>query len=317
MTYDIYSRRGISYFASLCILIGLLGAGLVIGSLVSAGIWAAMTGKSVLSMEKEILNPANVHAVRVLQIVSTFFIFFLPAYFTALIINRKPIRFLGFNFHFSLRQLVLVILIMMASLPLVGALSELNKIIPVPSAWAGFFKKLEDSYSQQVEVLAKITGISDYLISLVVMAFVPAIFEESLFRGGMQNILQRWLKNPTLAIIITSIIFSAIHFSYYGFIPRLALGIVLGLIFYYSGSLWLCIIAHFFNNSLVVSQIYYLTSKGKSIEEAMNESYPLWYGAIGIVLLTGLFILYKRVSAIDRRKKTPAEDIALQEKWMV
>jgi CAAX protease family protein len=316
MTYDIYSRRGITYPASFFILLLFIGGGLIVGSLASAGIWAAMTGKSVLSMEKEILNPANVQAVRVLQIVSTFFIFFLPAFFVALILNKKPLRFLGFNFHFSLRQLVLVILIMVASLPLVGALSELNKIIPVPSSWAGVFKKLEETYSQQVEVLAKITGISDYLISLVVMALLPAIFEESLFRGGLQNILQRWTKSPILAIVITSIIFSAIHFSYYGFIPRLALGVVLGLIFYYSGSLWLSIVAHFFNNALVVSQIYYLTSKGKSIEEAMNESYPIWYGAVSIVLLTGLFILYKRFSAIDRRRKTPTEEIALQEKWM-
>ena len=106
------------------------------------------------------------------------------------------------------------------------------------------------------------------------MALGPAIFEETFFRGGMQNLLQQWTRKPILAIIITSLIFSAIHFSYYGFIPRVALGVILGLIYYYSGSIWLSIAGHFFNNALVVTQIYIYARQGKPIEDAMNESSP-------------------------------------------
>ena len=316
MTYNMQSRPGMSYSAAFFILIGMLGAGFIIGGLAALGVWTAMTGKGVLQMEKEMLNPANVQAVRIVQLVSTFFIFFLPAYVTALIINKKPLKFLGFNFYFSWRQFLLAIGIMLVSLPVVGALSELNKIIPVPEAYATFFKELEETYEKQVAVLSRITGFKDYIISLIVMALGPAIFEETFFRGGLQNILQKWTSKPILAIIITSLIFSAIHFSYYGFIPRLALGVILGLIYYYSGSIWLSIAGHFFNNALVVTQIYIYARQGKPIEDAMNESSPIWLGAIAVLGLTALLLLYKRYSEIDRKRLEPAEDLALEEKWM-
>jgi uncharacterized protein len=314
--YNMQSRPGISYSAAFFILFGMLGAGLIIGGIASIGVWTAMTGKGVFVMEKEMLNPANVQAVRMVQLVSTFFIFFLPAYFTGLIINKKPLKFLGFNLYFSGRQLLLAIGIMLVSLPLVGSLSEINKMIPLPAAYEKFFKDLEETYEKQVLVLSKITGFGDYIIALLVMALGPAIFEETFFRGGMQNLLQQWTRKPWLAITITSLVFSAIHFSYYGFIPRVALGFVLGLLFYYSGSLWLSIAGHFFNNALVVTQIYYYTRQGKSIEDAMNETYPIWIGAIALVVLTGLIYLYKNFSEADKKELTPPEDRALEEKWM-
>ena len=58
---------------------------------------------------------------------------------------------------------------------------------------------------------------AEFIFSLLVMALFPALFEETLFRGGLQQILVAWFKKPLLAITITSIIFSAVHFSYYGF----------------------------------------------------------------------------------------------------
>ncbi len=317
MTYDPDSRPGMNYFFAFFILLGFMGAGLIIGSLASAGIWVAMTGTSMLSMEKEMLNPANVQAARILQLVSTFFIFFLPSFFTAMIVSRRPSKFLGFNFYFSGKQLLVLVAIMLAALPLVGALSEVNKLIPLTKGLEKFFKGLEDTYSKQVQVLSKISGFSDYLIAIFVMAFGPAVFEETFFRGGMQNILMRWTRSPWTAIIITSIIFSLIHMSWYGFIPRVALGIILGLIYYYSGSLWLAIAAHFFHNGLIVTTLYYYTLKGKSIEAAMNEPSPIWIGVIGVAAVFGLFYLFKKYAASDRITKFPPEQTAEEEKWMV
>ena len=83
----------------------------------------------------------------------------------------------------------------------------------------------------------------------MVIAFLPALFEETLFRGGMQNLFSRWFKKPLLAIVVTSIIFSAIHGSYLGFLSRFALGFLLGWIYYRTGNIWLNIIGHFFNNA--------------------------------------------------------------------
>ncbi len=314
--YDVHSRPGSSYQSAFFYLLGLVLLGLFFGSLLSGGLWVILTGRSIFTMEKDMMNPAYAGPIRVLQLVSTFFIFFIPAVITAAILSKKPFRFLGFNLYFSLRQLGMVVLIILAALPLVGALSELNKIIPIPVAWEKTFKTLEDTYEKQVKVLANITGWREYFVSMIIMAFAPAIFEETLFRGGMQNILQKITKNPFVSIGVTSVIFSLIHFSYYGFIPRVALGVVLGLIYYYSGSIWLSIFAHFFNNALVVTEIFYLTRKGRPVEEAMNDTFPLWWGVIAILALVFLFRWFKKFADKDIHTLKPAEDIALDEQWI-
>jgi len=314
--YDIHSRPGVSYTSGFFYLLGMVLLGLVFGTLLSGGVWVLMTGRSPFTMEQDMMDPKFAGAIRILQLVSTFFIFFIPTVITAYILNKKPFKFMGFNLYFSPRQLFMVILIMLVALPLVGALSELNKIIPIPNSWEAGFKKLEDTYEKQVKVLAHISGWGEYIISMIVMAFAPAVFEETLFRGGMQNILQKTMKNPWLAISITSIIFSAIHFSYYGFLPRIALGVVLGCIYYYSGSLWLSIFAHFFNNALIVTEMFYFTRQGKSIDDAMNQTFPVWWGVIAMVALIFVFRWFKKFSEKDLAEKKPAEEIALEEKWM-
>jgi membrane protease YdiL (CAAX protease family) len=300
----------------LLILFGSVFVGLFLGSLISIGLWPLMTGKSVYSIQKDMGNPAYTNALRVLQLVSTFFTFLVPTLITAYVLSQKPYQLLGFNFYFSPKQVVMTILIMVASLPLVGALGELNKMIPLTQSLETYFKGLEDAYAEQIKGVSRITGLGDYLISLVVMAIAPAIFEELFFRGGVQNLLQRATNNPWLSIIVSSVIFSAIHLSFYGFLPRVALGMVLGLFFYYSGSLWLPILGHFFQNAMVVTQLYIYQKQGKSVEEAMNETYPLWWGLIGFAALVFLFTYFRKNAEEDRKTRVPAETVALEDKWM-
>lgn len=310
------AKPGYSYTSGLWILLGALAVGFFLGSMAAAGIWILMTGRSVFTMETDILNPKYADAIRVMQLVSTFIIFFLPAWAAAAVINRKPFKLLGFNRYFTARQAGITILICLATLPLVGALAELNQMIPLTPSLAAKFKALEDSYEEQVKVLSKISGVGEYVLSLLIMAIAPAIFEETFFRGGLQQYLQKITKNPWIAIGVTSIIFSAIHFSFYGFIPRLALGIMLGLLFYFSESLWLPIIAHCFNNALIVTQIYYLTMQGKPVEEAMKETYPIWWGLIALPVLYFLFRKFRENAKKDLAALKPKEDVALEEQWL-
>jgi membrane protease YdiL (CAAX protease family) len=314
--YDIHSRPGSSYRQGLIILLALVGAGLVVGSLISGGVWTLMTGRSIFTMQEDMNDPAYLNAMRVMQLVATLFVFFIPAVITAMVLNKKPYRFLGFNFWFSRKQVIMTMLIMLAALPLVGALGELNKMIPLTKSLTEKFQQLEDTYADQVKILANIKTPADFLLSLLVMAVAPAIFEETMFRGGLQNLLQKLMKNPWLAIGITSILFSAIHISFYGFLPRVALGVVLGLLFYYSGSIWLCILGHFFNNALVVTQIYVYQRQGKSVEEAMNETFPIWYGILGLAALYFLFRFFRRNAEQDRKTLVPQEQVAVEDQWM-
>jgi membrane protease YdiL (CAAX protease family) len=316
MQYEMDNRPGISFMASFFILLGLLGVGLLVGSLVAGGIMMAMTGTSFFGLEKAMSDPANVQALRVVQLVSTFFIFFIPAWLTSFIIHKRPFAFMGYNWRISWKQLVLAILIMLAALPLVSVLADLNKLIPLPASVAKFFKDLDTAYADQVKMMATIKGFGDYLWALVVIAFAPAIFEETFFRGGMQNLLSRATTRFWMPIIVTSVIFSVIHFSWDGFISRILLGVVLGLLYAWSGSIWTNIIAHGVHNGLIVTQLYWLTMHGKSLEAAENESFPWWAALFATILLVLLLVLYKRISDDVLRRKTPAIEKAHEEKWI-
>ncbi len=281
------------------ILIGIWIGCFVVGSAAVLPIWIGMTGKSVFTMQKDMFNPAYVNALKVIQVVSTIIIFFIPAFITARIASKKPFQRLGLQPGVKINRAIAAILILFCALPLVGFLAEVNKAIPITTGLKKVFDNMESQYAEQVKLMATFKTPLDYIIALFIIALMPAIVEELFFRGAMQNIFMRWFKNPLLVIFITAFIFSAIHFSWYGFIPRLALGMILGYIFYYTGNLWYSIIAHFFNNALMVSILYWQYTKNNKIDMEVGESAPWWAGAISAAVVIGLFLLLKKMSATN------------------
>lgn len=281
--------------SGLFILIALMGLGFMVGGGLSILAWKMMTGQQMLQMQASMTDPAFVNEVRVVQTIIAMFMFFVPGVLTAFILNRKPFQFLGFGVKLNWKTTALGMAIMIVTIFLAGSLATLNEMLPVSSELTSYFKGLEQSYMKQVEVMSQMKGIPDLLVTLVVMAAVPAIFEEVFFRGGFQNMMYRSTGNLWVSVIVTSILFSAIHFSFYGFIARTALGIVLGLLYAYSKNLWMPVIAHFLNNAIAVVQVYLLRLEGKSVEAAMDDRYPIWWGVIAIVLVVFLFNFYKKM----------------------
>jgi uncharacterized protein len=305
------NSRNFSFPSKFGIFLGLTGAGLVVGTIISAGAWMIMTGRPILSIESDLLNPKYYNAIMAMQVISTLFIFFLPVYFFALICYRNPSKFIGFNTKINQKQILLLFAIFALVFPLAGALAELNKIIPIPKTWELKFKAMETARSAQESALININSFSKYIISMIVIGLLPGIFEEVCFRGGLQNILVRWSKNPWLAIIVTAILFSAIHGSYYGFLVRFALGVVLGLVFYYSKSIWLPILFHFLFNGVQVTALYLSTSaSGVKPTKDVEENFPIWAGAIALVLIIYVFIKFRQASLLKQQKFVEEEVIA-------
>ena len=297
------NSKNISYPAQLGILLGFVGVGLIIGAIVSAIIWKAMTGQSIFSMATDMLKPQYYNAIMVIQAVSTFFMFFLPVYFLALIAYRRQAKFMGFNTNVNYRQFLIVIGILILTFPLSAALAELNNIIPIPKDWATKFKAMEEARALQEAALININSFPKYLISLVVIGLLPGLFEEVCFRAGLQNIFTRWFKGPWVAIILTSIIFSVIHMSYYGFLVRFGLGVILGLVFYYSGNLWLSVLFHFLYNGLQVTVLYAVSLSGKKTPpKDIETNFPLWAGIIALFLIIYLFSKFKEYSLLQKAK---------------
>jgi len=183
---------------------------------------------------------------------------------------------------------------------MVSVLQELTEMLPWSKATVLKFKAAEDAYNQQVAVIARMDNFWDYLVSVAIIALLPAIFEETLFRGAIQNLFSRWFKMPVLAIVLTAIIFSAVHGSYLGFLSRFALGAVLGWIYYRTGNIWLNILGHFFNNAFAVTALYIYTKPGEKMDPSkIDERFPLWLGLASIILVYGLFILFEKLSKKD------------------
>lgn len=307
--FEINENRDTSPVAAFFLVLIFVFVGLVIGGLISIGIWVGMTGRPVLQIEKDILNPLYSNASRIVQFVGTLVGIFIPAIAGGMLMSRKPFKWLGYKEGFNAKQILLVAGILVVSTPLVGSLSELNQLIPIPNSWEIYFKEKEAMYNAQMEGLGIIRSAGEYILSLIVLAFLPALFEETLFRGSLQQKLIRWFKNPAAAIIVTSIIFSVFHMSYYGLLPRFALGLVLGYLFYFSQSIWLSAAAHFLNNAMVVTFMYYLSLHGKPAKDITEDTImPIWWAVPSLILVIVLMKEYKKISAKRLIEKIPPMD---------
>ena len=88
------------------------------------------------------------------------------------------------------------------------------------------------------------------------MGLVAALSEELFFRGLLQQILIKNKINAHIAIVLTAVLFSAFHLQFFGFLPRLFLGLILGYLYYITQNLWVSITAHFINNAFAVISVH-------------------------------------------------------------
>jgi membrane protease YdiL (CAAX protease family) len=111
---------------------------------------------------------------------------------------------------------------------------------------------------------------------MLMLAIIPALGEELIFRACFQKVLGRWTGNYHLAIWLSAIIFSSIHFQFYGFFPRMFLGALFGYLLVWSGSIWLPILAHFLNNGMAVVGAYVLQQEGKNLDQVFESDPVSW-----------------------------------------
>jgi len=295
-------RPQVGYLSQLAIILGLTGFFLVAGAAALALITKLM--HIPLSQLSEATS-ANGKTLGILNTALSVFIFLGPAIAFAWIVGRRPLGYLGLTTGINAWQAGLVVILTIAAMFLGGALTTLTLKIPLSSEWLAAAKKYEDQYQDMVMAMAQMKNTKDLLLVFVVLACAPAIFEELFFRGMIQQFLVNWSKKPFISILVTSIIFSAVHLSYFGFLPRLALGMVLGYIFYYTKSIWLNILLHLVNNGYIVMALYIASRQGK-LQEAIasdSEALPLYVGVIALALICVLFVILRRVT--PRRTDSP------------
>ncbi len=216
---------------------------------------------SPLSFQQmDLTNKDVIAAVKVLQAVSSVAMFLVPPLVFAYLSDSKPLNYIGLKKPVPVVFFAIGVIMTLVAFPMVAWLSELNQHLHLPPSMQATEKVLRDAEVQNNNLLKTLLDMkspADLVIMLLMLAVLPGVAEELFFRGVLQRLFIQITKRPWVGIIITAVIFSALHGQFLGFIPRVVLGIVLGALFWFSGSLWPGILAHFIYNGLQIVLVYY------------------------------------------------------------
>ena len=239
-----------------------------------------------------IFSGDKIESLKLLTALQHLLLFIIPPVFAAYIYSKSVKKYLYLN-NCKLSLIFLTILIIFFAIPVINFTGLINSKLSLPESLSGLedmMKKMEESAKIITEKFLNVDTIGGLIINIIIIAVLPAIGEELLFRGVLLRLLNDCVKNMHVAIIISAFCFSFIHFQFYGFIPRMLLGILFGYLLYWSGSIWLPILAHFINNAVAVTAFYFLKDT-EMFEKAENfGAEPSSY--IYLLFVIPLFFLF-------------------------
>ena len=245
-------------------------------------------------------NPKNIVILKFFQTFQSIGVFIIPPLLIAWIFYENPAKFLKFDKKPDLRSVLFVIAIILVSNPFINFLSEINEKLSLPGWMSSVEIWMQDS-EHQADQLTKAflatTSLSGLIMNIAMIGILPALGEELLFRGIIQQLFKKKFGNAHAAIWISAAIFSAMHMQFFGFLPRLVLGAMFGYMLEWSGTLWLPVLAHFVNNTAAV-MAYYLSKKGLigiDIDKTGTSSDGSSYLVIVSVVL--LFVLFRMLNS--------------------
>ncbi len=201
--------------------------------------------------------------------------------------------------NFNPLLVTLTVLIMLVVMPFGSVVVQWNENLNLPDFLQGFetWAKDKEVYFKNLTLyLVDFESDWQFLIGILVIAVLPAIGEELVFRGIVQHKLSKLLGNVHGAIWLTGFIFSAIHFQFYGLVPRMLLGVLFGYLYYWSGNLALPMLAHFVNNAFTLSMMYWYKTQLENTQLNMSaESAPFWLVMFSIAFTVAMLWKFRRV----------------------
>ncbi len=246
-------------------------------------------------------DSSNIIHIKIRQIIASLGVFLIPA----MLVNYyfynqfKPVLPQYQSSKIKAETVFYTIFLIVSLLPFISIITYLNEQIPLPR----IFSEIEKETMKLTEKLLTVKSFWELLGNIIVIALIPAIAEEYLFRGVLLKIFLEKSKNQHIAIWVVAGIFSFIHFQMAGFFPRMILGAVLGYLMVWSGSITLPMIAHFTNNTMAVIVFYF---GGKEIDNIQNlATKERW--ALGIITIISLFVIYLIIKRLKNILKLKTE----------
>ena len=229
--------------------------------MIGAGLLAVKFGFSGLESLPEAakLHPELIDWVKLVQTIVSLGAFIIPALVYSYLEEGNWFSFSTLNQAPKAIPSVLSVVIVFTAAPAIMWVLYVNQNIAFPESMVvleNWLKSMERSTEELMSAVISMKTPIDLVINMFVIAMVPALGEELLFRGTFQKILQRVSKDPHLAILVSGFVFSCFHLQFYGFFPRFFLGVLFGYLFWWSGKIWIPIFAHFVHNGVQVILIY-------------------------------------------------------------
>ena len=242
-------------------------------------------------------SPALLTVIRGMQIIQFVSLFLIPSFLCAWLFSTDSKKYLGFKKPSNMGYFLVAAGVLLLSLPLVSFLGELNRNVQFPAGIANWMKELEADAAKTIKALLSKHTIKDLMLNIICIAGLAAVGEELLFRGVAQRLLIKIFKSPWAGIIISAFLFSAMHMQFYGFLPRFVLGTLLGVIYWYSGSLWTAILAHFVYDAALIILVYF-NPESLNDENSLNLSNIALGAAISAALVVLLVMWMKKKSTV-------------------
>ena len=291
----------------------------MIAMLIGVGILSKFTGVSILDLQDsenwDLTNPKMITFMRGMILLQFLFLFSIPALLFSYFSDPQPMQYLGLKAPHSSIYWVLGILLIIVSYPLVEYVGYLNQKIPVGGNAEKWMKGMEEDATRQIRFMLRDRTPAELAKNLVFIALFAGIGEELFFRGILQRLFVRVTKNPWAGIIITAIIFSSIHFQFYGFFPRLLLGILLGAIYWHSGSLWVAIVAHFLYDAAIIVLVYFNPHMLENTEATLikGQEIALVSGALVSLIVTFVILRVMQKKSVTRFEEIYSDDFPKKE----
>jgi membrane protease YdiL (CAAX protease family) len=247
---------------------------------------------------EELSKPQYAGFVRGMLLVQFFSLFLLPSLAFAFLADTRPLAFAGLRRPDKYRYLFLGVLLILCAYLMVAWLGVVNEQLVqrlLGKSARQWIEKGESDVDSTLENVLTMKTPAELLRAIFLVGALAAFGEELFFRGILQRILIQLFRRPWLGILVTAAVFSAVHGQFLGFLPRWILGIILGYLYWYSGSLFTSMLGHFVFNSFQVILIYY----GKmDINQSGNVSE--WFltltGIAALLAVSALLLYMRRIS---------------------
>ncbi len=292
------------------VMLALLGASLFysIGLLLAD----AMTGIDLLKAPDKLTafqeHPGMVEVYRFLLLFQHGGMFILPALAFPYLMGERVGNLMRFQ-GIDLERVLFTVLTIIFFFPISNFLAQLNAGMELPEVLGGLeerFRAWEDQAKAITEELLAVDTWQGLTGNLLLVAALPAVGEEMIFRGTIQRLLERSSRNIHVAIWVSAFLFSAMHMQFYGLLPRLMLGALFGYMLIYSGTLWVPILAHFLNNAVavVISFAVRKDDLEKSMENAGAQEGQSFLVLISALAVGGLlYYAYRHFKGVERIEK--------------